>query len=114
MLSDYFEIVNCEEMDGRLDFWMDERELMEREDYKKGTVHFWGFTEEKKITETMRDDGRVLLVLTHLNLLLVKVDVETSVSLLKPDNVKVVYQYIWEYLPKKLSMIHAAKVQLYS
>ena len=41
VLSDYFEIVSCEEMDGRLDFWMDERELMEREDYKKGTVHFW-------------------------------------------------------------------------
>lgn len=51
VLSDYFEIVSCEEMDGRLDFWMDERELMEREDYKKGTVHFWGFTEEKVIQD---------------------------------------------------------------
>ena len=51
VLSDYFEIVNCEESDARLDFWMDERGFMEKEDYKKGTVRFWGFTEEKLIQD---------------------------------------------------------------
>ena len=40
-------------------------------------------------TETMRDDRGIFLVLTNLNLLFVKVDVETSVCLLKLGNVKV-------------------------
>ena len=34
-----------------MDFWMEEREFMEKEDYKKGTVRFWGFTEEKVIQD---------------------------------------------------------------
>ena len=56
----------------------------------------------------------VLLVLTHLDLLLVKPYVETKVTLLKPGNVKVVYQHIRKDGSKQLGMIHDAKVQLYS
>ena len=59
-------------------------------------------------------DRGVLLVLTHLDLLLVKPDVETKVSLLKLGNVKVVYQHIRKDGSKQLGMIHAAKVQLFS
>ena len=66
------------------------------------------------LSEAMGYDPGVLLVLTHLNLLLVKPYVETKVSLLKIGNVKIVYQHIREDGSKQLGMIHAAKVQLYS
>lgn len=33
-----FEFVNYEESAERLDYWLDERGYMSREDYKKGTV----------------------------------------------------------------------------
>jgi hypothetical protein len=56
----------------------------------------------------------VLLVLTHLNLFLVKTYVETKVSLLKLGNIKVIYQHIREDGSQQLGMIHAVKVQLYS
>ena len=65
-------------------------------------------------TESMRYNRGVLLVLTHLNLLLVKPYVETEVSLLKSGNIKVVYQHIGKDGSQQLCMIHAAKVQLYS
>ena len=47
VLADYFEIVKCEEESSRLDFWMDERDFMEKDDYKKGTVRFWGARKRK-------------------------------------------------------------------
>ena len=62
----------------------------------------------------MRDDGRVLLVLTHLDLLLVEPYVKTSIGLLKLGNVKVVYQHIRKDGTKQSGMVHDAKVQLYS
>ena len=65
------------------------------------------------LSEAMGYDPGVLLVLTHLNLLLVKPYVETKVSLLKLGNVKIVYQHIREDGSKLLGMIHAEKVQLY-
>ena len=66
------------------------------------------------LTETMGYDRGVFLVLTHLDLLLVKPDVETKVFLFKVDNVKVVYQHIGKDGTKKLGWFHDAKVQLYS
>ena len=59
-------------------------------------------------------DRGVLLVLTHLDLLLVKPDVETKGSLLKLGNIKVVYQHIRKDGTKQSGMVHDAKVQLYS
>jgi hypothetical protein len=66
------------------------------------------------LSKAMGYDRGVLLVLTQLDLLLVKPYIETKVSLLKLGNVKVVYQHIRKDGSKQLGMIHAAKVQLYS
>ena len=49
VLTDYFDIVNFEDHLTELHFWMDEREFMEKEDYKKGTVRSYGFSHEKVI-----------------------------------------------------------------
>lgn len=46
------------------------------------------------LAETVGYDRGVFLVLTHLDLLLVKPDVEAKVSLFKIDNVEFVYQHI--------------------
>ena len=51
VLADYFEVVKCTEDALGIDFWMDERKFMEKEDYRKGTVRFWGFTEERVIQD---------------------------------------------------------------
>ena len=51
VLADYFEIVDVTESDTCIDIFMDEREFMEREDYKLGTVRSYGFTEEKVIQD---------------------------------------------------------------
>ena len=48
-------------------------------------------------TETVGDDVGVVLVLTHLDLLLVKPDVETNIRLLEINHVEVVYKHIGEY-----------------
>ena len=45
-------------------------------------------------TETMGNDGGVLLVLTHLDFLLVKIDVEAIIGLLKIHNLEVVDKHI--------------------
>ena len=66
------------------------------------------------LSKAMGYDRGVLLVLTHLDLLLVKPYVETKGSLLKLGNVKVVYQHIGKDGAQQLGMIHDAKVQLYS
>lgn len=39
------------ESSDRLDYWLDERGYMSREDYKKGTVREHGFTEERVIQD---------------------------------------------------------------
>ena len=51
VLADYFDIVDFQESASTLDFWMDERSFMEKADYKKGTVHPYGFSEEKVIQD---------------------------------------------------------------
>ena len=51
VLADYFEIVDIQESDNSIDIFMDEREFMERADYKKGTVRSYGFTEAKVIQD---------------------------------------------------------------
>ena len=35
----------------RLEYWLDKREYMSREDYKKGTVRPYGFTDYKTIQD---------------------------------------------------------------
>ena len=66
------------------------------------------------VTETMRYHRAFLLVLTHHDLLLVKIDVKTRIALLKISNVEVVDKHIRKDSTKQHCMIHAAKVQLYS
>jgi len=51
VITENFEFVEYKESADRLDYWLDEREYMEREDYKKGTVHPYGFTEERVIQD---------------------------------------------------------------
>ena len=51
VLTDYFDIVNFGDHPTELHFWMDEREFMEKEDYKKGTVRSYGFSHEKVIQD---------------------------------------------------------------
>ena len=40
-ITENFEFVDYKECDNRLDYWLDERGYMSREDYKKGTVRVW-------------------------------------------------------------------------
>ncbi len=42
VLAEYFEVVKCTENALGIDFWMDERKFMEKEEYRKGTVRFCG------------------------------------------------------------------------
>lgn len=51
VITENFEFVNYEESSDRLDYWLDERGYMSREDYKKGTVREYGFTEERVIQD---------------------------------------------------------------
>ena len=51
VITENFEFVNCEESAERLDYWLDERGYMSREDYKKGSVREYGFTDERVIQD---------------------------------------------------------------
>ncbi len=51
LLTEYFEFVDYQESEGRLDYWLDECDYMEREDYKKGSVHPYGFSPAKTIQD---------------------------------------------------------------
>jgi hypothetical protein len=51
VITDNFEFTDYQESDTALDYWLDEREYMSREDYKKGTVRPYGFTEAKTIQD---------------------------------------------------------------
>lgn len=46
MITENFEFVDYQESAERLDYWLDERGYMSREDYKKGSVREYGFTQE--------------------------------------------------------------------
>ena len=66
------------------------------------------------LAEPIRYHGTFVLVITRHDLLLVKIDVETGLGLLKIGNVEVVDKHIRKDDTKQHCMIHAAKVQLYS
>lgn len=51
ILMEYFAVVGYQEHTDRLEFWLDEKEYLNREDYKKGTVRSYGFTAEKVIQD---------------------------------------------------------------
>ena len=51
VITDNFEFTDYIEKADRLEYWLDEREYMSREDYKKGTVRPYGFTEYKTIQD---------------------------------------------------------------
>lgn len=51
IITDNFDFVDYEASDDRLDYWLEEREYMSREDYRKGTVRSHGFTEETVIQD---------------------------------------------------------------
>jgi hypothetical protein len=51
VLMDYFDIVSWHEGSDKVDVWLDEKDYMERSDYRKGTVVSHGFTDEKVIQD---------------------------------------------------------------
>ena len=51
VITDNFEFTKFDEQPGRPDYWLDERGYMSREDYKKGTVREYGFTDERVIQD---------------------------------------------------------------
>ena len=139
VLIDNFDVAKFEKTDLRFDIWLDEKKVQMREDKKNSSVISHGFGEYHTIQDFPirgratylhvrkrkwldKDSGEIFSYEwelseydeTHLNLLLVKPDVETKVGLLKLGNVKVVYQHIRKDGSKQLGMIHAAKVQLFS
>jgi hypothetical protein len=46
-----FEFTDYKENESILEYWLDEREYMSEEDYKRGTVHPYGFTEAKTVQD---------------------------------------------------------------
>ena len=51
VITENFEFTDYVEEADRLEYWLDEREYMSREDYKKGTVRPYGFTDYKTIQD---------------------------------------------------------------
>jgi hypothetical protein len=51
VITENFEFVDYRETETRLDYWLDEGEYMSDEDYKKGCVRPYGFTESKTIQD---------------------------------------------------------------
>ena len=51
VITDNFEFVDYQENDSAIEYWLDERAFMSREDYKQGTVRPYGFTESKTIQD---------------------------------------------------------------
>lgn len=51
IITDNFDFVDYHECEARLDYWLEEREYMSQEDYRKGTVRSHGFTEETVIQD---------------------------------------------------------------
>lgn len=50
-ITENFEFTSCQESAERLDYWLVERGYMSREDYKKGTVREYGYTDERVIQD---------------------------------------------------------------
>ena len=51
VITDNFIFVDCQESESSLEYWLDESNDMPREDYKKGTVRPYGFTEYRTIQD---------------------------------------------------------------
>ena len=51
VLADYFDVVDIQESVSQIDFWLDERNFMEKSDHKLGTVSSYGFTSERVIQD---------------------------------------------------------------
>ena len=51
VLADYFDVVDIQESVSQFDFWLDERNFMEKSDHKLGTVSSYGFTSERVIQD---------------------------------------------------------------
>ena len=51
VLADYFDVVDIQESACQFDFWLDERNFMEKSDHKLGTVSSYGFTSERVIQD---------------------------------------------------------------
>ena len=51
VITENFEFTNYEETPDSINYWLEEREYMSREDYKKGTVRPYGFTGYKTIQD---------------------------------------------------------------
>ena len=49
VLADYFDVVDIHESVSQFDFWLDERNFMEKSDHKLGIVSSYGFTNERVI-----------------------------------------------------------------
>ncbi len=51
IITEYFDFTDYRETPDTLEYWLDERDYMTREDYKKGTVRSYGFSEYKTIQD---------------------------------------------------------------
>ena len=51
VITEYFDFVDYRESAERLDYWLDEKKWLEPEDFKKGTLSPYGFTDEKVIQD---------------------------------------------------------------
>lgn len=51
IITDNFDFTDYSESPDKLEYWLEEREYMSREDYKKGTVRSYGFTDYKTIQD---------------------------------------------------------------
>ena len=51
ILMEYFDISSWHDDSAKIDVWLDEKDYMERSDYKSGTVISHGFTDEKVIQD---------------------------------------------------------------
>ena len=51
ILADYFDVIDIQESISQIDFWLDERNFMEKADRKTGTVSSYGFTAERVVQD---------------------------------------------------------------
>ena len=51
VLADNFDVVDIHESVSQFDFWLDERNFMEKSDHKLGTVSSYSFTSERVIQD---------------------------------------------------------------
>lgn len=51
VITEYFEFTDYKESEDKLEYWLDERNYLERAEYRKGTVSSYGFTEAKTVQD---------------------------------------------------------------